>query len=419
MHDISIHHLKKTKSRRAASYRRLIEGYLGNKINPDYEKISKNVEKEIRKITKFELKLTSRWWLLFIRLIDSEKGSSEINKYIDDLFNETLSLPFTKNSSFALLNLYALLLEYGLYSIGCIIRSQITKLVLEEGFNNKSSQNIIERYLSAAFEEGKYSELQDSLEKLIAINRDNEEILLLDLLLHKIIIKKSNKKIIKDQYIDRNYLEIIKGQRVAIVGPSQNNLDNGKEIDSFDIIVRFNYKGENISAKNYGSRTDISYFNGANTWDLEKKYKELDLSYLKAAVYKVAVIENYLSCKCNRRMSLPIEHCMLDNSPNALQNMLADLLLYQPQEIKVFSIDMRLSNKRDISYGVREESDWDRYYPKAGHDPYSNYLFIEYLYKSNFISVDSKLKEVLDLGIVEYMKKLQEVYLDKALYKKL
>jgi len=415
MHDISIHHLKKTKSRRAASYRRLIEGYLGNKINPDYEKISKNVEKEIRKITKFELKLTSRWWLLFIRLIDSEKGSSEINKYIDDLFNETLSLPFTKNSSFALLNLYALLLEYGLYSIGCIIRSQITKLVLEEGFNNKSSQNIIERYLSAAFEEGKYSELQDSLEKLIAINRDNEEILLLDLLLHKIIIKKSNKKIIKDQYIDRNYLEIIKGQRVAIVGPSQNNLDNGKEIDSFDIIVRFNYKGENISAKNYGSRTDISYFNEANTRDLEKKHKGLDIGDLKAAVYKVPVIENYLSCKCNRRMSLPIEHFMIDSAPFAFPSVVADLLLYQPSELKVFNIDMHITCKRDSSYGAMRKSFWKEFYPKAEQDPYSNYLFIEYLYSNNFINVESKLKKILDLGIMDYMKELQEVYLDKAL----
>ena len=109
---------------------------------------------------------------------------------------------------------------------------------------------------------------------------------------------------------------------------------------------------------------------------------------------------------------------MLDTSPNSLPNMLADLLLYQPQEIKVFSIDMGLSTQRDISYGTWEKHIWDRFYPKSGHDPYSNYLFIEYLYNNNFISVDSKLKKILDLGIVDYMKELQEVYLDKALYKK-
>ena len=103
------------------------------------------------------------------------------------MHNETLSLPFTQNSSFALLELYALLLEYGLYSIGCIIRSQSTKLVLKEGINKASNNNILKRYLSVAFEEGKYAELQDSLEKLIAIKRDNDEIFLLDLLLHKII----------------------------------------------------------------------------------------------------------------------------------------------------------------------------------------------------------------------------------------
>ena len=400
---------------RVIHYRKLIDGSLNSKVNIDYNKISIKIEREVLKRSKFELKLTSRWWLLFIRLIDSKKGSSDINKYINELHNETLSLPFTQNSSFALLELYALLLEYGLYSIGCIIRSQSAKLVLKEGLNKTSNKNILKRYLSAAFEEAKYDELQDSLEKLIAIKRDNDEIFLLDLLLHKIIKRKNNKKIIKDEYLDRNYLEIIKGKSVAIVGPSQNDLTNGKEIDTFDVIVRFNYKGENKSPKKYGSRTDISYFNGANTRDLEKNIGKYLLQDLKALVFKVPFKGDKFNCKCVRRMLLPLEHCMLDNSPNALPNMLADLLLYQPQKIKVFSIDMQLSSKRDMSYGLMIASFWDTYYPRAGHDLYSQYKFIEYLYTNNFISVDSKLKEILDVGIVEYMKELQEVYLDKAL----
>ena len=138
---------------RVIHYRKLIDGCLNSKVNIDYNKISIKIEREVLKRTKFELKLTSRWWLLFIRLIDSNKGSSDINKYINELHNETLSLPFTQNSSFALLELYALLLEYGLYSIGCIIRSQSAKLVIKEGLNKTSNKNILKRYLSAAFEE--------------------------------------------------------------------------------------------------------------------------------------------------------------------------------------------------------------------------------------------------------------------------
>ena len=402
---------------RATHFRKQIDNYLNNRGKLNYEKISIKIEREIHKRTKFELKLTSRWWLLFIRIIDSKKGSSDINKYINELHNETLSLPFTQNSSFALLDIYALLLEYRLYSIGCIIRSQSAKLVLKEGLNKTSNKNILKRYLSAAFEEAKYDELQDPLERLIAIKRDNDEIFLVDLLLHKIIKRKNNKKIIKDEYLDRNYLEIIKGKSVAIVGPSQNDLTNGKEIDTFDVIVRFNYKGENKSPKKYGSRTDISYFNGANTRDLEKNIGKYLLQDLKALVFKVAFKGDKLNFKYVRRMLLPLEHCMLDNSPYSLPNIIADLLLYQPQKIKVFSIDMQLSSKRDMSYGLMIASFWDTYYPRAGHDLYSQYKFIEYLYTNNFISVDSKLKEILDVGIVEYMKELQEVYLDKALYK--
>ena len=99
-------------------------------------------------------------------------------------------------------------------------------------------------------------------------------------------------------------------------------------------------------------------------------------------------------------------------------NVLADLFLYQPLELKVFNVDMWITSKKDPSYGIDDQGSIIRsMYPKAGHDPYSNYLFIEYLYSNNFISVDSKLKKILDLGIVEYMKELQEVYLDKALFR--
>ncbi len=88
---------------RVIHYRKLIDGCLNSKVNIDYNKISIKIEREVLKRSKFELKLTSRWWLLFIRLIDSKKGSSDINKHINKLHNETLSLPYTQNSSFALL----------------------------------------------------------------------------------------------------------------------------------------------------------------------------------------------------------------------------------------------------------------------------------------------------------------------------
>ena len=161
--------------------------------------------------------------------------------------------------------------------------------------------------------------------------------------------------------------------------------------------------------------TNIIQFQSDADHENTKNIGKYLLQDLKALVFKVPFKEDKFNCKCVRRMLLPLEHCMLDNSPNALPNMLADLLLYQPQKIKVFSIDMQLSSKRDMSYGVMGASFWDRYYPIAGHDPYSQYQFVEYLYNNNFISVDSTLKAILDLGIVEYMKKLQEVYLDKAL----
>ena len=92
MRNISIHYLKKipllffliktlyswlkkiefyfnryqSREYRAEHYRKQIDGYLKSRANIDYKKISIKIEKEIHKRAKFELKLTSKWWLLFI-----------------------------------------------------------------------------------------------------------------------------------------------------------------------------------------------------------------------------------------------------------------------------------------------------------------------------------------------------------------
>ena len=170
MRDISIHYLKKIpiffsvikvlyiwfdklyiyltryrdRSFRTIHYRKLIDGYLKGGTNIDYKKISIKIEREIHKRTKFELNLTPKWWLLFFGLIDSKKQSIDINKCLDDLFNETLCLPFSQNPSAVLLELYALILEYGMYSIGYIIRCRVPKLVLSEGVDKKSISFVLQ-----------------------------------------------------------------------------------------------------------------------------------------------------------------------------------------------------------------------------------------------------------------------------------
>ena len=403
-----------TREFRVAYYRKLIDKYLKNKKSNNHKSFIAQLEKEINKRSKCLISIQPNWWLTFFRLVDFERGCKELDKYADILQNETSKLSFSQNSASALLEIYALLIEYGLYSVGSVIRSQCAQAVVQEGYDDKSSQKSLERFLSAVFEENDKDKINSILSLLKKISKDNTELLLLDLLLNKI---NNNHVVSEDVAIDKDYLSLIKGKRIAIVGPSQSSIRSGKEIDGFDLVIRFNYKGGSLSlsSKYIGSRTDISYLNGANTWDLENRQKDVPIRGLRAVVFKVPTNTNLSGYECARQMLLPLERCMLDNSPYALPNVISDLLIYQPLEIKIFNIDMFLTGERDSSYGVMSKEYWKESYPKAGHDPYSQYAYIQHLYNLGLINGDSVFNDIMDVGIIKYMRSLQSNYIHTAL----
>lgn len=67
---------------------------------------------------------------------------------------------------------------------------------------------------------------------------------------------------------DADYARLLEGKRVVVVGPAETLLgtNQGREIDSFDLVVRFNTAIEYMPfadelAKDVGARTDILYCN--------------------------------------------------------------------------------------------------------------------------------------------------------------
>ena len=60
-----------------------------------------------------------------------------------------------------------------------------------------------------------------------------------------------------------NYIDLIEGKRVAIVGPAKYMMNSkyGREIDSYDTVVRLNRSCESIQdySDDIGTKTDILY----------------------------------------------------------------------------------------------------------------------------------------------------------------
>ena len=89
----------------------------------DKSSLLKCIYLNIGKGSKFNLKLPQTWWLSFIDLLTfADKKSGDIGLYANTLYKETIKLDLSKKNTFELFELYALLIEYGLYRVGLIFR---------------------------------------------------------------------------------------------------------------------------------------------------------------------------------------------------------------------------------------------------------------------------------------------------------
>ena len=66
-----------------------------------------------------------------------------------------------------------------------------------------------------------------------------------------------------DYQLNKDLLSILKGKRVAIVGPSPHLMGHniGELIDSYDIVCRVNEVHPTGYESDYGDRTDIVFHN--------------------------------------------------------------------------------------------------------------------------------------------------------------
>ena len=93
---------------------------------------------------------------------------------------------------------------------------------------------------------------------------------------------------------DIAFLSYLRGKSVAIVGPVDVGLDNGAEIDGFDVVVRLNHKVHHErNVQQFGTRTDVSYYvyNDLLRGGLEDC--QAALSELQFAVFDALTMKNH------------------------------------------------------------------------------------------------------------------------------
>ena len=213
-----------------------------------------------------------------------------------------------------------------------------------------------------------------------------------------------------------DFQEYISGKNIALVAPVNTGSLNGAEIDGYDVVVRFNYRGSEKlgDASIFGKKTNIGYYAFSDIpadfdAQLFKAMDELDFVIVPdLAITRFSWLQKLGRKLRSRYNSYPyLVNPLLFGNANAVQRALIDLIRFSYKEIKVFNANLYYDDSICPEYGRPKTNRKSTF---CYHEPISNYNYTRALMINGWIKVDKGLGDVLDLGEERYINSIQRSY---------
>jgi hypothetical protein len=215
---------------------------------------------------------------------------------------------------------------------------------------------------------------------------------------------------------DNMFFDQISGKSVAVVGPGKNDKVQGDDIDSYDFIIRTNYRiGSNYPESKYGNRTDISYYNHARI--------SSDFEEVRNATKKLSWVVLKSQCdegKYNRFVDNNIftrtsytahQFFFHDAAPMGIQNIISDLMRFSPKVIKIYNSNFYNTantyseNYRKIPLNADFISESLRI-----HEPFSGFRFIQNMVNRGLCKVDTMTNDAVKISVDKYAENINQYY---------
>lgn len=308
-------------------------------------------------------------------------------------------------------DLYTYFRYFGDFRIANYFRIQLLEAYTRE---QQKASDVIPEALAAAIELGTPEFILDTIKRKKIHGRDQIAVDKAESIAYLLVKDETRaRKLFARTFQKQDYLfeETVKGRSVAVVGPSPNVDEFSREGQLFDLIVRTNYQGTNVSATKYN--TDISYYNQVR---LVRDGDEIvtaapELKWLCAIRHNDKPLRDLVISHKGIRSANDALPLFLHANPLAIPIILNDLIRFQPARIKFFCIDFfasaaaydsvyhRLAKRYDaISHSIRI------------HDPFSSYSFVKRFFELGMCAADRQAAEILDLGRKRYAARLQKLY---------
>ena len=226
---------------------------------------------------------------------------------------------------------------------------------------------------------------------------------------------------------NEKFKKLIGGKRVAVVGPAESDAADGKEIDSYDVVVRLTpVPIQEAYRSKIGGRTDVVYVKGISPALFSKEviphYDREDIFF----IYE-KILTSEQRQKTEKQMAMPIGLvCDLFNGvATLLQRLLQVFMVYEPASIKIFKFDFYTGkslfnqNYRKMFHQISnaktpEESRLILALLAAGHDPASNFIFTQQLCRNGVFTADDCASTVLDMTVSDYYATLETRFAERV-----
>lgn len=209
--------------------------------------------------------------------------------------------------------------------------------------------------------------------------------------------------------------KLVKGRRVALVGPAETGDRLGSIIDEYDVVVRPRYQPEFIAENRdaQGSRTDITYYSGQDLTNLFETISGAaeagDIKVVNARPFSHAA-HAHRNLDWLRFYRQDFSLCFHGGSLG-IQRMAYDLLQFQPEEICVFNSDLYTGNSM-FTTGWREGNTFGPYSHindiVVSHDVKSEFRFMKALMATGVVTAQGRAAEVLEQTPDEYVRAVED-----------
>lgn len=315
----------------------------------------------------------------------------------------------------------------GLFKVAGAARDKAIEAAYVEASAPTASADSLVQAFKAAIDQGEFEGAAGFLARLRSV--DSRRSLIDDLQMYYYLNRgdiQEFRALAKDRLTegDSAFADYIKGESMAIVGPAPSGEDSGVEIDSFDIVARFSYRGRQFlpNPEQFGTKVDVSYYAMVVASQIEALEDHAFFADLRFALFKSlehSFQKRLLQSQIGRVLSR--NNSFFDGSPMGLQNALFDLLHFRPGRVKLFHVNFFLAQSyyhpgyiigraEQAVSGDRPRKILDRWLGLAHHGLVNQLNFTRNLWKAGLIEADNSCEAVLRLTPAEYMAAIEEVY---------